>query len=90
VAEIEILHAHLANGRIEKLEVRIKNADKREINREMALAWARDGHSMTPVAGHGHDVSHGAVLSLVEVGEELYLRTDTKAEASDVVDFPQH
>lgn len=90
MAEIEILHANLANGRIEKLEVRILNAAKREINRETALAWAREGHSMIPVAGHGHDVSRGAGLSLVEVGEDVYLRTDTKAEPADVVEFPHH
>ncbi len=90
MADIEILHAELANSRIQKLEVRVANATTRQIDRETALAWARDGHSLIPIHGHGHDVSRGHALTAIEVGEELFLRTDTRAEASDVVDFPAH
>lgn len=90
MADIDILHADVSGGRIQSLQVRFKNAAPRTIDRATALRWARDGHSMIPVAGHGHDVSRGHVLSLAEVGEEGFLRTDTKAEGADLVEFPGH
>lgn len=88
MAEIEILTADVTGGRIQSLQVRIHNASTRTIDRATALLWAREGHTLIPIAGHGHDVVRGAALSLVEVGEEEYLRTDTKAKADDVVNFP--
>lgn len=90
MADIDILHAHLTAGRIQTLEVRFKNTEARTVNRETALSWARDGHSLIPIAGHGHHVSRGHALSALEVGGEVFLRTDTRAETSDCVDFPGH
>ncbi len=90
MADIQILRADVSNGRIQSLEVRFPNTTPRTISRETAVAWAQAGHSLIPVAGHGHDVHRGAGLGLVEVGEELFLRTDTRAESSDVVGFPGH
>lgn len=88
MAEIDILKADVTGGRIQSLDVRFKNASARTIDRGTALAWARDGHSLIPVAGHGHEITRGFALSLVEVGEEEFLRTDTHVEAADHVGFP--
>lgn len=88
MAEIDILNAAVTDGRIQSLVVRFKNAPPRTIDRETALTWARDGHSLIPVAGHGHSVTRGFVLSLIEVREEEFLRTDTRAEAADHVGLP--
>ena len=90
MADIDILHAHLNAGRIQTLEVRFKNAEARTVTRETALTWAREGHSLIPLAGHGHHVTRGHALSAIEVGEEVFLRTDTRADANDCVDFPGH
>ena len=90
MADIDILHAHLNAGRIQTLEVRFKNAEARTVTRETALSWAREGHSLIPIAGHGHHVTRGHALSAIEVGEEVFLRTDTRADANDWVDFPGH
>ena len=88
MADIDILHATVTDGRIQSLEIRFKNAGKRSITRDVALAWAREGHSLIPVAGHGHDVARGHALSLIELGEDGFLRTDTRAEGADLVEFP--
>ncbi len=88
MADIEITEATVTAGRIERLQVRFHGAAPRTIGRDVALAWARDGHSLIPVAGHGHDVARGSVLTVVEVGEDVFLRTDTRVEALDLVTFP--
>lgn len=90
MADIDVLHAHVSDGRIHTLEVRFKNSEPRTIDRALALQWAAEGHSLIPVAGHGYHVTRGHALSLVEVGDDHFLRTDTRAEASDSVHFPGH
>lgn len=90
MADVEVLSAEQSGGRVSTLQVKFKNAAPRSIDRDTAVAWLRDGHSLIPVAGHGHDVVRGASVLLAEVGEELFLRTDTKAEAADHIHFPGH
>lgn len=90
MADIDILHADMNGDRIQQLEVRIQNTRARHIDRATAVTWAREGHSLIPVHGHGHDVARGHALTLIEVGDDVYLRTDTRAEASDSVHFPGH
>lgn len=90
MADIDVLSADLTDGRITRLQVRIKNADTRTIDRAAALAWLREGHSLVPVAGHGHHVHRGGALLTLELDGEEYIRTDTRREASDSVHFPTH
>lgn len=90
MADVEVHGAEIADGRIRSLKVRFKNADERTVDRATALRWIEDGHSLVVCSGHGHHVHRGGSIVRVEVGEEPFLRTDTKPEASDAVAFPAH
>lgn len=90
MAEIHVLHATMQGDRIATLQVQFPNAKAREIDRATLVRWLRDGHSFVPVAGHGHDVHRGAALSLIELGDDAFVRSDTRAEATDRVTFPGH
>jgi hypothetical protein len=88
MADIQVLRATMAGGRVATLEVQMIGVAARTISRETALAWLAGGHSMIPVAGHGHDLVRGAAIERVEVGDEPFIRTDTRPEPEDVVEFP--
>ena len=62
MADIEVLGADVRDGRVTTLEVRIKGTSPRRIDRDTALSWLRGGHSLIPVAGHGHHVHRGAAI----------------------------
>jgi hypothetical protein len=88
MADVEVHAAHPAHGRIQSLEVRFKNAHAQTIDRDTAVRWLADGHSLVTYAGHGSHATRGRSIVLVEVGEDTFLRTDTAAEAEDHVAFP--
>src|SRR5688572_20583229 len=88
MAYIDVLAADLRGGRNQQLTVRFKNAAPRTIDRATALLWLEEGHSMNPMRGHGHEVHQGRALERLEVGEEVFVRTDTKRVAADEVAFP--
>lgn len=88
MADIDVLAAEVAGGKLSRLQVQFKNAAPRSIDREKAVTWLREGHSMIPVSGHGHDVHRGGALQLIEIDGEAYVRTDTKLVAADDVHFP--
>ena len=88
MADIEVLHAELVGGRVISLEVKLLGVAPRVIDSATALGWLAGGHSLIPVAGHGHGAVRGAALERVEVGEEFFLRTDTAPLAEDAIHFP--
>ena len=88
MADIEVLHADVQNGRVTTLEVRIHGTSARRIDRDTALAWLRGGHSLIPVAGHGHHVHRGGAIERIEIEEAEFLRTDTRPTAADEIHFP--
>ena len=51
----------------------------RTIDRDLAIAWMRDGHSLIPIlAGQ-----RGPALQLVEVGDGFVIRTDNQPVDED-------
>lgn len=85
MADIHLLAADVHDGRVRSLTVRFPNARSRVIDRETALHWLAEGHSIIPVHGHGHDLRRGPALERVEVDEAPYLRTDTRLVAADEI-----
>lgn len=67
--------AEIQDGRIQSMKVAFGNLPERVIDRETALQWMKDSHSFLP--------PEGPALLLVEVGEELFIRADSSAEAAD-------
>ncbi len=88
MADVEVYAAEPAHGRVQKLTVRFKNAAPRAIDRDTALAWLRDGHSLITYAGPAHHGHRGYAIERVEVDGEVYLRTDTQPVAEDHLSFP--
>ena len=82
-----LLHgADLDGGRVTALRVRMPRLAPRTIDRDTAIRWMRDGHSLIPVAGGREH----AALVLVDLGSEptepqWFIRTDASREAADVV-----
>ena len=88
MADVEVLGADTADGRVTSLRVRFKHTAERKIDRATALAWLADGHSLIACAGSGHHPVRGRSIERVEVDGEPFLRTDTLQEAVDAVVFP--
>jgi hypothetical protein len=88
MADVEVLGADVADGRVKTLKVRFKHTAERTIDRETAVAWLADGHSLFTWAGSSHHGTRGKALQLVEVEEQPYLRTDTQPVAKDDLVFP--
>lgn len=88
MADIDVLSADIQGGRLSRLKIRFKGNLLREIDRDTALDWLYQGHSLIPVAGHGHHVSRAACLERVEVDGEWFVRSDTRKVAEDAVSFP--
>ncbi len=88
MADILVSAVEQADGRVRTLRVKMHGVAERVIDRETALSWLAGGHSLIPVAGHGHHVTRGVAIERVEVGDEAWLRTDTRPEAADHVGMP--
>jgi hypothetical protein len=88
VADVEVVGAELADGRVKTLRVRFKHTTERVIDRATALSWLADGHSLLTYAGSANHGIRGHAIERVEVDGELFLRTDTKLEAKDDLHFP--
>jgi hypothetical protein len=76
MAQIHVTSAHVEAGRFARLHVRMRGLPERVVDRDTAVRWLRDGHSML--------VRGGAPLLLVEVGDEPFIRPDGVAEAADL------
>lgn len=91
MADVEVYGAELADGRIQSLRVRFKNAQERTIDRATALRWIEDGHSLVACSGHPpHHVHRGGSIVRIDLDDTPWLRTDTRPEAADSVEFPGH
>jgi len=89
MADIDVVGAEVKQGRVNSLSVRFKGNLTRTIDRDTALHWLAEGHSLVPVAGHGHHLHRGQALERVEVEGEVYIRGDFSLEAADFVGFPK-
>lgn len=85
MGHIRVHGADLDNGQIKALRVKMHGLPPRTIDRDTAVSWMRDGHSLIPVV-------KGApcpALQLVEIAEgdqsAHFVRADNAAEASDAL-----
>jgi hypothetical protein len=80
MAHIRVTSARLGDGLIHSLDVELLGLGHRAIDRDTAVRWMRDGHSLVPAAG-------GSALQLVtlEDGDEprWFIRADNAPEAQD-------
>ena len=82
MGDVLVKSATLAEGKIEKIEVDFHGLPSRTIDRDTALAWMKDGHSLVPVVA-GRRLP---ALQLVEVSDESWaIRTDNQPVAEDAV-----
>ncbi|HNC97513.1 MAG TPA: hypothetical protein PKY30_19555 [Myxococcota bacterium] len=88
MADIDVVGAEVKEGRLNSLSVRFKGNLARKIDRDTALDWLAQGHSLIPVSGHGHHVSRGRALERVEVDGQPWIRCDFLLEAADHVPLP--
>lgn len=88
MADVEVVGADLADGRVKSLKVRFKHTAERTIDRETAVRWLADGHSLFTWAGPSHHGTRGKAIELVEVDGEAFVRTDTQPVATDELVFP--
>lgn len=81
MAYVEVRAASADAGRIQSMRVHMAHLPERTIDRDTAIRWMRDGHSLVPVVNGART----SALQLVEVGEEpsWYIRTDNATDASD-------
>lgn len=87
MGDVLVKGATLQGGRVEKLHVHLHNLPDRVIDRDTALTWMREGHSMVPfVAGQ-----RLPALQLVAVGEDEtpFIRVDNAPVPEDALpDLP--
>ncbi len=81
MGDILVKRGTVEAGRIRSLEVGLFRLPDRTIDRDQALRWMRDGHSLVPVVG---EVRLPA-LQLVEVGDDHAIRTDNQPLAEDML-----
>lgn len=82
MARVRVLSSSVSNGRIDRLKVDMHGIPAREIDRETAVRWMRDGHSFVPVV-HGQELN---ALHLVEGPDDaFYIRTDGASVAEDAL-----
>ncbi len=84
MGDVLVKKGTVSDGRIAKLEVELHGLGTRIIDRDTALAWMKDGHSLVPVVGG----QRGTALQLVELpGDEpaWSIRTDNAPEGSDTL-----
>ena len=81
MGDVLIKKGALSEGRITSLDVEMHGLPARTIDRDTAIAWMKDGHSFVPYTKG----QRGPALLLIEVGEELFIRNDPNAEASDTL-----
>lgn len=90
MADVEVWGIEANGGKVSQLRVRFKGTAERTIPRETALEWLVGGHSLITYTGAPHHGHRGHAIERVEIGDEAYLRTDTKLIAQDDVQFGGH
>jgi hypothetical protein len=81
MGHVEVIGATVSGGRIERLKVKIPNIPVRTIDRDTAIQWLRDGHSLIPVVG---GVEQPA-LRLADVEDVPFIRQDTANAPEDTL-----
>lgn len=83
MADVLVKKAAVKEGRIASLDIGLYGLPDRTIDRDTAISWMRDGHSMIPVRGG----KRMTALQLVEVGDEdePFIRHDNSPVAEDSV-----
>lgn len=81
MAFVEVQAGSVSGGKIARLTVKMHGLPVREIDRDTALAWMIDGHSLVPVARGEKQPA----LQLVEVGDERFIRADNAPTAADAL-----
>lgn len=85
MGDVLVKRAAMAGDRVERLEVALHGLPDRVIDRDTALAWLRDGHSLIPMVGG----RRGTALQRVEAGDEQVIRVDNAPIAADALpDLP--
>ena len=80
MGDVLVKKGTVSNGRIAELEVELHGLGARVIDRETALAWMKDGHSLVLLV----DGKRGSALQLVDLPDgELSIRADNAPEAAD-------
>ena len=87
MARVEVTAGSVSDGKIKNLKVHLSGLPGREIDREQALSWMRDGHSFIPVVD-GSDLPALQLVEVVDGGEALhFIRADTQRESADSLPF---
>ena len=81
MARIEVHTVSMDGDKVEKLGVKLFRLGEREIDRQTAVQWMKDGHSFIPQV-NGDDAP---ALQLVDVEGEFFIRSDIATEAQDSV-----
>jgi hypothetical protein len=81
MGDILVKRGTMAGGRIASLQIGLFRLPDRSVDRDQALRWMRDGHSLVPVVGD----ARLPALQLVEVGEGFAIRTDNQPLDEDAL-----
>ena len=79
MADVVVKSGSIADDAVSSLTVEMYKLGSRTIDRDTALSWLKDGHSLVPEV-KGQRLHP---LQLVEVGETLFIRHDNAPEAKD-------
>lgn len=81
MGDILVKSGTLVGGKIASLVVGLFRLPDRTVDRDQAVRWLRDGHSLVPVAGD----RRLPALQLVEVGDDVSIRTDNQPLPEDTL-----
>jgi len=81
MGDVVVKRAKMDGEQIDKLAVELHGLGERVIDRDTALSWLRDGHSLIPVI----EGQRRPALQLVELEDGHAIRTDNQAEAADAL-----
>ncbi len=81
MAQVLVKGAVVEDGRIASLDVGFHGLPDRTVDRDTAIRWMRDGHSLLLARGD----ERGRALQLVEAGDELFIRDDNAPVPEDRV-----
>jgi hypothetical protein len=79
MGDVLVTGGRISDGRITSLAVELHGLPGRTIDRELAITWLRDGHSLIPRSSG----IRGTALQLVEVGDAWFVRHDNAAVPHD-------
>lgn len=80
MGEVLVRKGTLSEGKIESLTVGFHGLPERTIDRDTAIAWMRDGHSLIPVRA-GERLTALQLVDIEDGGPAI--RTDNQAVAED-------